>query len=129
MGWAQERGNARGIGHRLNGRRFRQSNACTCPAATSCSQAHHHPAKVAPIVARTDKPGKKKGRSVRQELYDQSLHSLHNIFVTNLRISGALDSAAQELTSHSSAVIDTQYTHLPIDTLAKAVDQIADFQL
>ena len=44
-----------------------------------------------------------------------------------LAVSGAVDSIAKELAGHNSVAVNTQYTHLPMETLAHAVKQLPRF--
>jgi len=79
------------------------------------------------VVARINKQASKKGRAARREMTGLGFHNLRHTFITNLKVSGAVDSIAMELAGHSSSAINTQYTHLPIETLAAAVKQLPDF--
>lgn len=97
--------------------------------ATSFSQDFYDLlAKIGLVVAREDKQAKKKGRNTKRTLCGLGFHNLRHTFVTNLKISGAVDSVAKELAGHSSTAINTHYTHLPIETLAKAINQLPGFE-
>lgn len=96
--------------------------------ATSFSQEFYDLlAKIGLVIAREDKQPKKKGRNAPRYLSGLGFHNLRHTFITNLKISGAVDSVAKELAGHSSTAINTQYTHLPIESLAKAINQLPEF--
>jgi integrase len=48
-------------------------------------------------------------------------HNLRHTFVTQIKMAGAQDSVARELAGHSSNLISSHYTHLPVETLEKAI--------
>ena len=73
------------------------------------------------------KVGKGKGRAVKRNMAALGFHCLRHTFVTNLKISGAMDSVAKELAGHGSSAISAVYTHLPAKTLADAISRIPEF--
>jgi integrase len=79
------------------------------------------------VIARENKQARGKGRAAKRELSGLGFHNLRHTFVTNLKISGAVDSVAKELAGHGSAAMSRVYTHLPAETLAAAVDQLPEF--
>jgi integrase len=96
--------------------------------ASSFSQGFYELMTAAGMVApRENKQAAKKGRAARREMNGLGFHNLRHTFITNLKVSGAVDSIAKELAGHSSSAINTQYTHLPIETLAAAVKQLPEF--
>lgn len=68
-----------------------------------------------------------KGRSAKRAPQKLGFHNLRHTFVTHLKIGGAMDSVAKELAGHSSNAVSTVYTHLPADTLSKAINQLPEF--
>lgn len=73
------------------------------------------------------KVGKGKGRGFKREATGIGFHCMRHTFVTNLKISGAVDSIAKELAGHGSSAISAVYTHLPAQTLTDAVKALPDF--
>lgn len=67
-----------------------------------------------------------KGRAAKRERAILGFHNLRHTFVTNLKITGAVDSIARELAGHSSTDINMVYTHLPMDTLSHAIKQLPE---
>ena len=65
-----------------------------------------------------------RGRSVKRAPQKLGFHNLRHTFVTHLKIGGAVDSVAKELAGHSSSAVSTVYTHLPVDTLTNAINQL-----
>jgi len=53
-----------------------------------------------------------------------SFHSLRHTNVTFLKSTGANNAIARAITGHSSDAMSELYTHLPIETLSKAIDQL-----
>ena len=64
---------------------------------------------------------KKVGRGSTRKTTALGFHSLRHSFVTQIKMAGAPDSVARELAGHSSNLISSHYTHLPIETLSKAI--------
>ncbi|HEX4119324.1 MAG TPA: tyrosine-type recombinase/integrase [Verrucomicrobiae bacterium] len=64
---------------------------------------------------------KKVGRNARRSSTELGYHNLRHTFVTQIKMAGAPDSVARELAGHSSDLISTHYTHLPIESLEKAI--------
>ncbi len=84
-------------------------------------------ADVGMVRARDEKKkGAGKGRSAKRIPQKLGFHNLRHTFVTHLKIGGAVDSVAKELAGHSSSAVNTVYTHLPHDTLAKAINQLPE---
>jgi integrase len=79
------------------------------------------------VVPRKNKQAAKKGRAAKREHQALGFHNLRHTFITNLKIAGAVDSVAKELAGHGSTAINTVYTHLPVETLATAVNQLPEF--
>ena len=73
------------------------------------------------------KVGKGKGRAAKRNMAGLGFHCLRHTFVTNLKMSGAMDSVAKELAGHGSSAISAVYTHLPAKTLADAISRIPEF--
>lgn len=65
-------------------------------------------------------------RSVKRSPQKLGYHNLRHTFVTELKRAGAVDSIAKELAGHSSTAVNTAYTHLPVDTLAKAIKKLPE---
>ncbi len=76
------------------------------------------------VPARAGKQKKKGGRGVRRELLPLSFHCLRHTFITLLRVSGGNQAVAKELAGHSSDLVNDDYTHMPVDVLAKAVNRL-----
>jgi integrase len=70
---------------------------------------------------------KGKGRSAKRSAAGVGFHCLRHTFVTNLKMTGVMDSVAKELTGHGSSAISAVYTHLPAKTLADAISRIPEF--
>lgn len=79
------------------------------------------------VKAREDKQSKGNGRGTKRELSGLGFHNVRHTFVTALKVGGAVDSVAKELAGHGSDAVSAVYTHLPIETLSKAVAQIPQF--
>lgn len=62
-------------------------------------------------------PGKRKYSEL-------SFHSLRHTNVTFLKMTGANNAVARAITGHSSDAMSEIYTHLPIETLANAINQL-----
>jgi integrase len=69
-----------------------------------------------------------KGRAAKRANAILGFHNLRHTFVTNLKVSGAVDSVARELAGHSSTDVSMIYTHLPAATLTDAIKQLPSFQ-
>lgn len=67
------------------------------------------------------------GRAARRSESKLGFHNFRHTFITLLKASGAMDSVAKELAGHRSSEINTHYTHIPVDTLAKAIDALPTF--
>lgn len=74
-----------------------------------------------------DKKQHGKGRTVKRVMSGLGFHNLRHTFVTNLKNNGAVDSVAKELAGHRSTAVSTRYTHLPVETLAKAINSLPTF--
>ena len=66
------------------------------------------------------------GRDAARPSAALGFHNLRHTFVTQIKMAGAPDSVARELAGHSSNVISTHYTHLPVESLAKAILQLPE---
>lgn len=64
------------------------------------------------------------GRDGKRETASLGFHNLRHTFVTMLKQSGAMDSVARELAGHGSNTMSAVYTHLPAETLSKAIDSL-----
>jgi integrase len=67
------------------------------------------------------------GRSAKRAPQKLGFHNLRHTFVTHLKIGGAMDSVAKELAGHGSTAVNAVYTHLPAETLSKAIAQLPEF--
>ncbi len=72
--------------------------------------------------------GKKNGRSGKHDYNGLSFHSLRHTNVTFLKATGSNSEVAKALVGHSSDEINNLYTHLPMDVLSKAVNQLPAFE-
>jgi integrase len=80
------------------------------------------------VSARDDKKqAAGNGRSSKRKAQKLGFHNLRHTFVTHLKIGGAMDSVAKELAGHGSDAVSSVYTHLPPETLAKAIGQLPEF--
>ena len=79
------------------------------------------------VTAREDKQAAGKGRAAKRKPQKLGFHNLRHTFVTHLKISGAMDSVAKELAGHGSDAVSNVYTHLPAETLTKAIGQLPEF--
>ena len=61
------------------------------------------------------------GRNTGRHSTELGFHNLRHTFVTQIKMAGAPDSVARELAGHSSNLISSHYTHLPIESLEKAI--------
>lgn len=75
----------------------------------------------------TKKKSTDKGRDAKRVSEKLGFHNLRHTFVTHLKIGGAMDSVAKELAGHSSSAVSAVYTHLPHETLSKAINQLPEF--
>ncbi|MFN7141507.1 MAG: tyrosine-type recombinase/integrase [Limisphaerales bacterium] len=66
----------------------------------------------------------KKGRAAKRNYTGVSFHSLRHTFISFLKITGSNNAVAKELVGHSSDAVNNLYTHLPMETLAKAINQL-----
>ena len=91
--------------------------------ATGFSQEFYELMHAVGLVAERDtkKKSKGKGRSAKRKASGLGFHNLRHTFVTQIKAGGAMDSVARELAGHGSNAISAQYTHLPIETLRKAI--------
>jgi integrase len=62
----------------------------------------------------------KHGRKVN----DVSFHCLRHTFVSLLKITGGSQAVAKELAGHSSDAVSDLYTHMPVEVLTKAINQL-----
>ncbi|MFN7139987.1 MAG: tyrosine-type recombinase/integrase [Limisphaerales bacterium] len=94
--------------------------------ASSLSQEFYDLMTEAGLVLPRDEKKKSsgKGRSAKREQTALGFHNLRHTFVSQIKISGAVDSVAKELVGHRSDLINTHYTHLPAETLANAINQL-----
>jgi integrase len=72
------------------------------------------------------KHGGKKGRSAQRDLSGVSFHCFRHTFISTLKITGSSSAIAKELAGHSSDAVNQLYTHIDIDSLAKAVNQLPE---
>jgi integrase len=61
------------------------------------------------------------GRNARRHSTELGFHNLRHTFITQIKMAGAPDSVARELAGHSSNLISAHYTHLPLESLEKAI--------
>jgi integrase len=79
-------------------------------------------ASVGLVVERGPKhKSKSVGRNAGRPDAVLGFHNLRHTFVTQVKMAGAPDSVARELAGHSSNLISSHYTHLPIESLEKAI--------
>jgi hypothetical protein len=79
-------------------------------------------ASVGLVVERGPKhESKSVGRNAGRPDAVLGFHNLRHTFVTQVKMAGAPDSVARELAGHSSNLISSHYTHLPIESLEKAI--------
>ncbi len=64
------------------------------------------------------------GRNTKRQLNPVSFHSLRHSFVSFLKITGGNQAVAKELAGHASDMVSDLYTHLPIETLSQAIEQL-----
>ena len=76
-------------------------------------------------AARHDTKGA--GRAAKRKSAGLGFHCLRHTFVTNLKLTGAMDSVAKELAGHGSSAISAVYTHLPAETLSDAIRRMPEF--
>ena len=107
----------------------KEANKYLTTGASSFSQAVYDILAACGLVDARVGPniGKGGGRSVKRVASGLGFHCLRHTFVTNLKISGTMDSVAKELAGHGSSAISAVYTHLPPATLADAVNRMPDF--
>jgi integrase len=55
-----------------------------------------------------------------------SFHCLRHTFVSLLKVSGGSQAVAKELAGHSSDAVSDLYTHIPEETLTKAIEQLPE---
>lgn len=67
------------------------------------------------------------GRSAKRKPQKLGFHNLRHTFVTHLKTGGAMDSVAKELAGHGSDAVSSVYTHLPPETLTRAINQLPEF--
>ena len=68
-----------------------------------------------------------KGRDTKRAATILGFHNIRHTFVTHLKISGAVDSVAKELAGHGSSAMSAVYTHLPQESLSKAINLLPEF--
>lgn len=78
------------------------------------------------VPPRSTKHKVKSGRNRVREVNPVSFHSLRHSFVSLLKAAGGNQAVAKELAGHSSDLVSDNYTHLPIEVLAKAVELIPE---
>ncbi len=105
-----------------------QAERYLATGASSFSQEFYDKLAEAGLVAKRDekKKGSGKGRNVKRVPQKIGFHNLRHTFVSQLKIGGAVDSVAKELAGHSSSAVNMVYTHLPADTLSKAINQLPE---
>lgn len=74
------------------------------------------------VRPREDKQKKAAGRASERRLNPISFHSFRHSFVSQLKATGGSQVVAKQLAGHSSDLISDNYTTLPPDVLAKAVN-------
>ena len=79
------------------------------------------------VTAREGKQAAAKGRAAKRKPQKLGFHNLRHTFVTHLKISGSMDSVAKELAGHGSDAVSSVYTHLPAETLTKAIGLLPEF--
>lgn len=80
------------------------------------------------VSSRDDKKKREgEGRDTKRKPQKLGFHNLRHTFVTHLKIGGAMDSVAKELAGHGSDAVSAVYTHLPDETLSKAINQLPEF--
>jgi integrase len=76
------------------------------------------------LATARSKHGGKNGRAAQRELSGVSFHCFRHTFVSTLKLTGSSNSIAKELAGHSSDAVNQLYTHIDIESLAKAVNQL-----
>ncbi len=66
------------------------------------------------------------GRNTGRPSAALGFHNLRHTFVTQIKMAGAPDSVARELAGHSSNLMSNVYTHLPVESLEKAILQLPE---
>lgn len=75
------------------------------------------PARTHKVVKRA----KSKAGSQSRQLTPISFHSLRHTFISLLRATGGNQAVAKELAGHSSDAVNDLYTHMPAETLQRAI--------
>ena len=78
------------------------------------------------LATARNKHGGKKGRSAQRDLSGVSFHCFRHTFISTLKLTGSSNSIAKELAGHSSDAVNQLYTHIDIESLAKAVNQLPE---
>jgi len=107
-----------------------EANRYLTTGASSFSQSFHDIMAACGLVEARPEGGKVgigKGRATKRSASGVGFHCMRHTFVSNLKISGAMDSVAKELAGHGSSAISAVYTHLPAKTLSDAISRIPDF--
>ncbi|MEI7728161.1 MAG: tyrosine-type recombinase/integrase [Verrucomicrobiota bacterium] len=66
------------------------------------------------------------GRGGKRQATGVSFHCLRHTFVSALKVSGGNQAVAKELAGHGSDVVSNLYTHLPEETLTKAIQALPE---
>lgn len=106
-----------------------QANRYRRVGASSFSQEFYDLLAGAGLVRARDDKQKTSGlgRSAKRAPQKLGFHNIRHTFVTHLKIGGAMDSVAKELAGHGSNAVSAVYTHLPAETLSKAIAQLPEF--
>ncbi len=80
------------------------------------------------LAAKRTHEKNKNGRGAKREYTAVSFHSLRHTNVTFLKATGSTSAVAKALVGHSSDDINEIYTHLPLEVLTKAVNQLPAFE-
>ncbi|MEY2409074.1 MAG: hypothetical protein QOF48_1744 [Verrucomicrobiota bacterium] len=76
------------------------------------------------VTKRATKAKAKKGRDKKRDASAVSFHSLRHTFVTVLRATGGNQAVAKALAGHSSDSVNDLYTHLPVESMIHAIEQM-----
>lgn len=74
------------------------------------------------------RPKQRQGDGNTRQGSELSFHSLRHSFVSLLKLTGGSSVIAKELAGHSSDAVSRLYTHLPIEALAEAVNNLPEVQ-
>ncbi len=81
------------------------------------------------VAVRPSKHAVKAGRRSTRETNEISFHSLRHSFVSLIKATGGSQAVAKELAGHSSDTVSDNYTTLPPEVLAEAVNRLPDIGL